>query len=189
MSTFAEYMIVAGAENYPPMLDKTMYNSWQSRMLLYLKGKKNGRMMLISIQSGSLVYPTIEEKSQVRDKKVLMVWELREMLQVQGETIRLVNQGLLSVITTRANGIWQGGVLSQKGQGILHDPRISDGQAIQKTIPQNAAFQIDDLDAYDSDCDDISSAKEVLMANLSSYNSDVLSKTQDMIVQDTNSSA
>nr|GEV46014.1 hypothetical protein [Tanacetum cinerariifolium] len=29
-------------------------------------------------------------------------------------------------------------------------------------IPQNAAFQIDDLDAYDSDCDDISSAKAVL---------------------------
>ncbi|GKG31326.1 hypothetical protein Tco_0423814, partial [Tanacetum coccineum] len=33
----------------------------------------------------------------------------------------------------------------------------------------------DDLDAYDSDYDDISSAKAVLMANLSSYDSDVLS--------------
>ncbi|GKA92157.1 hypothetical protein Tco_0814082 [Tanacetum coccineum] len=32
----------------------------------------------------------------------------------------------------------------------------------------------DDLDAYDSDCDDISSAKAMLMANLSSYGSDVL---------------
>ncbi|GJS80638.1 retrovirus-related pol polyprotein from transposon TNT 1-94 [Tanacetum coccineum] len=38
------------------------------------------------------------------------------------------------------------------------------------------AFQTDDLDAYDSDCDDISSAKEVLMANLSSCDSDVLSE-------------
>nr|GEW43575.1 hypothetical protein [Tanacetum cinerariifolium] len=35
---------------------------------------------------------------------------------------------------------------------------------------------IDDLDAYDSDCDDISLAKAVLMANLLSYNLDVLSK-------------
>nr|GEV31100.1 retrovirus-related Pol polyprotein from transposon TNT 1-94 [Tanacetum cinerariifolium] len=34
------------------------------------------------------------------------------------------------------------------------------------------------LDAYDSDCDDISSAKAVLMANLSSCDSDVLSKYQ-----------
>ncbi|GJV81721.1 hypothetical protein Tco_1517591 [Tanacetum coccineum] len=41
MITLAEFMIVAGAENRPPMLDKAMYNSWESRMLLYLKGKKN----------------------------------------------------------------------------------------------------------------------------------------------------
>ncbi|GJW66097.1 hypothetical protein Tco_0117981 [Tanacetum coccineum] len=40
-------------------------------------------------------------------------------------------------------------------------------------IPQNDVFQTDDLDAYDSDCNDISSAKAVLMANLSSYDSDV----------------
>nr|GEZ13436.1 hypothetical protein [Tanacetum cinerariifolium] len=32
-----------------------------------------------------------------------------------------------------------------------------------------------DLDAYDSNCDDVSNAKAVLMANLSSYDSDVLS--------------
>ncbi|GJT21537.1 hypothetical protein Tco_0891474 [Tanacetum coccineum] len=62
-------MIVAGAENCPPMLDKTMYNSWQSRMLLYLKLKKNDRMILESIENGPLVYPTIEENGQVHDKK------------------------------------------------------------------------------------------------------------------------
>ncbi|GJX62570.1 hypothetical protein Tco_0295470 [Tanacetum coccineum] len=51
--------------------------------------------------------------------------------------------------------------------------------------------QTDDLDAYDSDYDDISSAKAVLMANLSSYDSDVLSdvpqddsyQNDDMIIQ------
>ncbi|GJY75470.1 retrovirus-related pol polyprotein from transposon TNT 1-94 [Tanacetum coccineum] len=42
--------------------------------------------------------------------------------------------------------------------------------------PSELAFQTEDLDAYDSDCDDISSAKAVLMANLSSYDSDVLSE-------------
>nr|GEU64815.1 hypothetical protein [Tanacetum cinerariifolium] len=36
--------------------------------------------------------------------------------------------------------------------------------------------QTDDLDAYDLDCDDISSAKAVLMANLPSYDSDILSE-------------
>nr|GEV60197.1 hypothetical protein [Tanacetum cinerariifolium] len=62
-------MIVAGAENRPPMLDKSMYNSWQSSMLLYIKGKKNGRMMLESIENGSLVYLTIEENGAIRPKK------------------------------------------------------------------------------------------------------------------------
>ncbi|GKC22239.1 hypothetical protein Tco_1024389, partial [Tanacetum coccineum] len=37
-------------------------------------------------------------------------------------------------------------------------------------------FQTDDLDAFDSDCDDVPSAKAVLMANLSSYDLDVLSE-------------
>nr|GFD19251.1 hypothetical protein [Tanacetum cinerariifolium] len=34
----------------------------------------------------------------------------------------------------------------------------------------------EDLDAYDSDCDDVSNAKAVLMANLSNYGSDVISE-------------
>ncbi|GKE13700.1 hypothetical protein Tco_1421277, partial [Tanacetum coccineum] len=56
-----------------------------------------------------------------------------------------------------------------------------------------SAYQVDNLDAYDSDCDEISIAKVVLMANLSSYGSDVLSEylieSQTVAVQDANSSA
>ncbi|GKB18606.1 retrovirus-related pol polyprotein from transposon TNT 1-94 [Tanacetum coccineum] len=99
------------------------------------------------------------------------------------EILLQVKQGLLSVIIVRVKGIWQGSALSLRGQGILHDPGIPDGQAIQTTIPQNAAFQTDDLDAYDSDCDDISSAKAILMANISSYGSDVLYKENDHLFE------
>nr|GEW24053.1 putative reverse transcriptase domain-containing protein [Tanacetum cinerariifolium] len=42
---------------------------------------------------------------------------------------------------------------------------------------------INDLDGYDSDCDDFSIAKAVLMANLSSYGSDVLSKMEAAVQQ------
>ncbi|GKA52920.1 hypothetical protein Tco_0746235 [Tanacetum coccineum] len=56
------------------------------------------------------------------------------------------------------------------------DLGIPDGQATQTTTPNNAAFQTEDLDAYDSDCDDVSNAKAVLMANLSNYGSDVISE-------------
>ncbi|GKD07563.1 hypothetical protein Tco_1187248 [Tanacetum coccineum] len=57
---------------------------------------------------------------------------------------------------------------------FLADLGVPDGQAVQKIIPNNAAFQTEDLDAYDSDCDDVSNAKAVLMANISNYGSDVI---------------
>ncbi|GJV87527.1 integrase, catalytic region, zinc finger, CCHC-type containing protein [Tanacetum coccineum] len=50
------------------------------------------------------------------------------------------------------------------------------GQAVQIIIPNNAAFQTEDRDTYDSNCDDISNAKAVLMANISNYGSDVISE-------------
>ncbi|GKB13218.1 hypothetical protein Tco_0847141 [Tanacetum coccineum] len=34
----------------------------------------------------------------------------------------------------------------------------------------------EDLDTYDSDCDDISNVKAVLMANISNYGSDIISE-------------
>ncbi|GKC58408.1 hypothetical protein Tco_1086006, partial [Tanacetum coccineum] len=50
---------------------------------------------------------------------------------------------------------------------------IFPARASQK-IPSPAAFRTDDLDAFDSDCDDVPSAKAFLMANLSSYDSNVI---------------
>ncbi|GJR65383.1 hypothetical protein Tco_0011448 [Tanacetum coccineum] len=44
------------------------------------------------------------------------------------------------------------------------------------SLTTNPIFQPDGIDLYDSDCDDISTAKAVLMVNLLSYGSDVLSE-------------
>ncbi|GJT83739.1 retrovirus-related pol polyprotein from transposon TNT 1-94 [Tanacetum coccineum] len=68
MTTLVEHMIMAGADNRPPMLEKSMYNSWQNRMLLYIKGKEHGRMILNSIEHGPLVYGTIEVDGVTRTK-------------------------------------------------------------------------------------------------------------------------
>ncbi|GKC07619.1 hypothetical protein Tco_0999229 [Tanacetum coccineum] len=43
--------------------------------------------------------------------------------------------------------------------------RIAKGQATQTVITHNATYQADDLDAYDSDCDELNTAKVALMAN------------------------
>ncbi|GJT08149.1 hypothetical protein Tco_0842611 [Tanacetum coccineum] len=56
------------------------------------------------------------------------------------------------------------------------DPGIAEGQAIQTVITHNTAYQADDLDAYDSDCDELNTAKVALMANLSHYGSDTLAE-------------
>ncbi|GJS53143.1 retrovirus-related pol polyprotein from transposon TNT 1-94 [Tanacetum coccineum] len=69
MTTLAEHIIVAGAENRPPMLEKSMYDSWGSHIRIFIKGKKHCRMMLDSIDYGLLVYPTVEENGQTKPKK------------------------------------------------------------------------------------------------------------------------
>ncbi|GJS61464.1 hypothetical protein Tco_0656248 [Tanacetum coccineum] len=69
-----------------------------------------------------------------------------------------------------------GQILDEEQLAFLVDPGITDCYDVQPTIIHNVAFQTDDLDAYDSDCDDISSAKAILMANLSNYDSGILSE-------------
>nr|GEZ95670.1 hypothetical protein [Tanacetum cinerariifolium] len=54
------------------------------------------------------------------------------------------------------------------------DPGIAEIQSTQYVVTNNAAYQADDLDAYDSDCGEINSAKIALMENLSHYGSDNL---------------
>nr|GEZ50624.1 hypothetical protein [Tanacetum cinerariifolium] len=295
MTTLAEHMIVVGAENHPSMLDKAMYNSWQSRMRLYIKGKKNGRMMLDSLDNGLLVYLTIEVDGVTRPKKYSKLNDeekLQDDCDIQASNIIL--QGLPSDVYSLVNhfevakDIWdrfkllmkgtelsyqehecklynefdkftsiqewskfvtdvklakslyttnydqlyaylsqherhenearimreRGNTAGQarvvkcykyKGEGhiarqcthpkrpknlawfkeklllveahesdqvldeerlaFLVDPRVADNQATQTIITRNAAILYDDLNAYDSDCDDFSYAKAALMAN------------------------
>ncbi|GJX90738.1 retrovirus-related pol polyprotein from transposon TNT 1-94 [Tanacetum coccineum] len=67
-----------------------------------------------------------------------------------------------------------GQILHEEELAFLVDLGIPEGQAIQTVITHNAAYQADDLDAYDSDCDELNTAKVSLMANLSHYGSDAL---------------
>ncbi|GJX81181.1 hypothetical protein Tco_0329330 [Tanacetum coccineum] len=69
-----------------------------------------------------------------------------------------------------------GKVLTEEELKFLADSDIAEGPVSQSVITHNATYQADDLGAYDSDCDKISTAKAVLMANLSSYGSDALSE-------------
>nr|GEU92127.1 hypothetical protein [Tanacetum cinerariifolium] len=309
---YPKFMIIAGADNRPPMLEKSIYDFWKSRMELYIENKENERMILNSVLNGPLVWPTvIKENDTTRTKKYeelsvaeklqadcdlkatnivlqglphdvyaivnhhkvaketwdrvkLLIQGTKFSLQekecklndkfdkfsfVKGETFHSSvppsheHQSYMNHQTTSASQIsfhspqastqpmtefpqvdsslvvlvfsqrddqiaylnkamailtvpkrlrkaaWfkekamlakaleSGQILDEEQLIFLADSRIPDGQAVQIIIPNTASFQTEDLDAYDSDYDNFSNAKAVLMVNLSNYGSDVISES------------
>nr|GEY91391.1 hypothetical protein [Tanacetum cinerariifolium] len=320
MTSLADEAILSGADNRPPMLGKDMYDSWKSRMELYMLNRQHGRMILESVESGPLLWPSIEENGVTRLKKYSKLspteaiqadcdvnatniilqglspevyalvsthkvakelWERIQMLmqgtsltkqegecklydefdkfaymngeslhdyylrfslllndmniynmkleQFQGDDpIDAINQMmsfLTSVVTSRyrptnnqlrtssnprqQTTINNGRVTIQPIQGrqnsmtagssrpytsgssgtsgkhreeeleFLADPGIAETSSTQYAVTNNAAYQADDLDAYDFDCDELNSAKIALMANLSHYGYDNLAEKEE----------
>ncbi|GKF84372.1 hypothetical protein Tco_0249270, partial [Tanacetum coccineum] len=63
---------------------------------------------------------------------------------------------------------------------FLADPGVTEAQATQTVITRNTAYQADDLDAYDSDCDELNTAKVALMAkNFSHFGSNALAEVHN----------
>nr|GEW80531.1 hypothetical protein [Tanacetum cinerariifolium] len=269
------------------MLEKDMYDSWKSRMEMYMLNRQHGRMILESIENGPLFWPTVKENGVTRPKKyselsateaiqancdvkatniiiqglppqvyalvsthkvAKELWERIQML-MQGtsltkqerefhqqfefsqpdivlvvlvfqkgddpiDAINHIMSFLIAVVTSRYpptnnqlrtssnprqqatinNGrgechmskqctkpkrkrdkAWfkdkvllvqaqaNGQVLHEEELDILADPGIAETQSTQYVVTNNAAYQANDLDAYDSDCDELSSAKIALM--------------------------
>nr|GFB82440.1 hypothetical protein [Tanacetum cinerariifolium] len=76
-----------------------------------------------------------------------------------------------------------GQVLQEEELDFLAYPRTAESSTNQTVITTNAAYQADDLDAYDSDCDELNSAKVALMTNLSHYGLDNLAETESSAEQ------
>ncbi|GKF92361.1 hypothetical protein Tco_0279080 [Tanacetum coccineum] len=79
------------------------------------------------------------------------------------------------LVQSQANGQ----ILHKEELAFLADLGIAEGQAIQTVITHNAAYQANDLNAYDSDCDELNTAKVALMVNLSHYGSDTLAEVHN----------
>nr|GEU55238.1 hypothetical protein [Tanacetum cinerariifolium] len=282
MYSLAKFMILSGADNRPPMLEKHLYDSWKIIMELYMQNREHERLILESVEHGPLIWPTIEEDGVTRTKKYEEL-SATEKIQVDCDlkATNIIIQGLLSNFYSLVNhhkvskDLWkrvqllmQGTSLTKKEREwkllppewskfvtdvklvrdlhttnfdqlrayleqhelhanevrimrecnqdplalvtnhqmtpshfntyqssynnsykVLHeeeldflaDPGVAEGPVTKTVITHNAAYQADDLDAYDFNCDDFSTAKAFLMANLSSYRSDVLSKETNVI--------
>ncbi|GJU46821.1 hypothetical protein Tco_1204087 [Tanacetum coccineum] len=82
-------------------------------------------------------------------------------------TLQPVQGRHISFATAQSNGQ----IPHEEELAFLADPGTAEGQATQTIISHNAAYQANDLDAYDSNCDELNTAKVALMANLSHYGS------------------
>nr|GFC26718.1 hypothetical protein [Tanacetum cinerariifolium] len=76
------------------------------------------------------------------------------------------------LVQAQANGQ----VLQEEELDFLTDPGTEESSTNQSVVITNVAYQADDLDAYDSDYDELNSAKVSLMANFSHYGSDNLAE-------------
>nr|GEX57902.1 hypothetical protein [Tanacetum cinerariifolium] len=69
MASLADKAILLGAENRPPMLEKDLYDSWRSRMELYMLNRQHDRMILKSVEHGPLPWPSVTEDGVTMLKK------------------------------------------------------------------------------------------------------------------------
>nr|GEV71151.1 hypothetical protein [Tanacetum cinerariifolium] len=191
-------------------------------------------MIIESVEHGPLIWPMIEENGMIITKKYAELSAIEKIqADFDMKATNIILQGRQNSyaagnLGTRANTlgtegnysrqqrimkcfkcqgkvIWQDSVQSYRGKGMLH-LGIVEGPVTQLVITYNAAYQVDDFDAYGYNCDEISITKAVLMENLSSYGSDFLFEaeihsgsniipysqylieSQTATVQDTNSS-
>nr|GEV09399.1 hypothetical protein [Tanacetum cinerariifolium] len=82
------------------------------------------------------------------------------------------------LVQAQANGQ----VLQEEELEFLADPGTAETSSNQYVVTNNTAYQADDLDAYDSDCDELNYAKIALMANLSHYGSDNLAEVVQIVL-------
>nr|GEY66721.1 hypothetical protein [Tanacetum cinerariifolium] len=98
-NTLVGYMILSGADNHPPMLDKDLYDFWKSRMELYMQNREHERMILESVEHGPLIWPTVEENGVIRTKKYV---ELSAAEKIQADcgmkATNIIIQGLYAEI-------------------------------------------------------------------------------------------
>ncbi|GKC68242.1 hypothetical protein Tco_1100840 [Tanacetum coccineum] len=128
-NTLAEYMILSGADNHPP-LDKDLYDSWKSRMELYMQNREHGRMILESVENGTLIWPTVEENEVIRTKKYAELYAAEKIqADCDMKATNIILQGLLADIYSLVNhhrvatDLWERVQLLMQGTSLTKQER------------------------------------------------------------------
>ncbi|GKC14172.1 hypothetical protein Tco_1010954 [Tanacetum coccineum] len=130
MSTLAEFMILFGGDNRPPMLEKHLYDSWKSKMELYMQNREHGRMILESVEHGPLIWSTIEENGVTGTKKYEELFAT-EKIQADCDlkATNIILQGLPSEVYSLVNhhrvakDLWERVQLLMQGTSLTKQER------------------------------------------------------------------
>ncbi|GJS56652.1 retrovirus-related pol polyprotein from transposon TNT 1-94 [Tanacetum coccineum] len=130
MMTLADKSLLSGGDNKPPMLEKHLYDSWKSRMELYMLNRPHGRMILASVEKGPLVWPSITVDGATRLKEYI---ELTPAEAIQADcdikAINIILQGLPTEIYTLvsqhriAKDLWEKIKLLMQGTSLTKQER------------------------------------------------------------------
>ncbi|GJT41520.1 hypothetical protein Tco_0941385 [Tanacetum coccineum] len=130
MTSLADKSLLSGGDNKPPMLEKHLYDSWKSRMELYMMNRPHGRMILASVEKGPLVWPSITEDGVTRLKEYV---ELTPAEAIQADcdikAINIILQGLPTEIYALvsqhrvAKDLWEKIKLLMQGTSLTKQER------------------------------------------------------------------
>ncbi|GKA03500.1 hypothetical protein Tco_0676281 [Tanacetum coccineum] len=140
-------------------------------MELYMMNRQLGRMILNSVENGPLIWPSIEANGVTRPKKYS---ELSATEAIQADcdikAINIILQGLPPEVYALVSNHKVAKELWEKIQLLMQ------GTSLTKTRKR---VSTDDLDAYDSNCDELNTTKVALMENLCHYGSDALTEVHN----------
>ncbi|GJS26030.1 hypothetical protein Tco_0486650 [Tanacetum coccineum] len=170
-NTLAEYMILSGANNRSRMLDKDLKEN-----VAYQSPQAPTQLMTESplVDSGFVVpvFSPGDDLIACLNKAIAFLTAVASSRQCT-QPKRPRNASWYKEKAMLAEAQETGQILDEEQLVFLADSGIPASQT-QTVIPYNAAFQTEDLDTYDSDYDDLSTAQAVLMANISNYGSDII---------------
>nr|GEV31542.1 copia protein [Tanacetum cinerariifolium] len=177
-------------------------------MELYMLNRQHGRIILESVENSPLIWPSIKENGVTRPTKYSELSPTKAIqADCDIKATNIILQGLPPEVYAFVNNqkvakeLWERIQLLMQGTSLTKQERecklydefdkfaykkgetlqsgIVEAQATQTVITHNAAYQANDLDAYDSDCDEINTAKVALMANLFHYGTNDLAEVHN----------
>nr|GEV01821.1 retrovirus-related Pol polyprotein from transposon TNT 1-94 [Tanacetum cinerariifolium] len=130
MASLDDKAILSGADNRPSMLEKDMYDSWKSRMELYMLNRQHGRMILESVEQGPLLWPSVQVEGVTRLKKYFKL-SVAEAIQADCDVkaTNIILQGLLpevyALVSTHkvAKELWERIQMLMQGTSLTKQER------------------------------------------------------------------